>query len=140
MATILGKLLLVTDDADAGKVWANVLDRHGLATTVAGPRSDLMQEWEESGFDLAIVDVRDRINVPELCRGLRAGAVNPILLLAHECDESFCVEAYRSGADECIQKPVSPAVLVAKVRAWLRHSWTVRTESLGPLGGAVGGM
>jgi DNA-binding response OmpR family regulator len=31
------------------------------------------------------------------------------------------VEANRAGADECLVKPVNPAVLVIKAMAWLGH-------------------
>jgi DNA-binding response OmpR family regulator len=127
------KVLLVTDDAESQQVWTSVLERHHLVCAVAGPASDVLDHWEEDGFDLAIVDARNRRDGPPLCRRLRVATLNPILLLSAECDEVHCLEAYRAGADECIQKPVSPAVLVAKVRAWLRHAWTVRAESLAPL-------
>jgi DNA-binding response OmpR family regulator len=40
------------------------------------------------------------------------------------------VEAYEAGADECIAKPIGLRLGVAKVRAWLRRSWTVPTEAL----------
>jgi DNA-binding response OmpR family regulator len=32
------------------------------------------------------------------------------------------IEANRSGADECLVKPVNPAVLVIKAMAWLGRS------------------
>jgi len=132
--------LLVTDDAESQQVWTSVLERHRLACAVAGPASGLLDRWEEEGFGLAVVDPLDWHDGPALCRRLRVGTLNPILLLSPRCDEVRCLEAYRAGADECIHKPVSPAVLVAKVRAWLRHAWTVRAESLEPLDPALAGM
>lgn len=123
----------MTDDAESQHVWTSVLERHRFVCAVAGPASDVLDRWEEEGFDLAIVDPRNWHDGPALCRRLRAATLNPILLLSAQCDEVSCLEAYQAGADECIQKPVSPAVLVAKVRAWLRHAWTVRAESLAAL-------
>ena len=116
-----GKVLLVTQDTEAGQLWADALQRHGLEIAV-GPDNGLSQHWEEDGFDLAVVDAHNQCDGLKVCQRLRAGTVNPILLLAASCDDDFCVAAYRAGVDECIEKPVSPAILVAKVQAWLRHA------------------
>ena len=66
----------------------------------------------------------------DLLRQLRAEAANPILLLTPRGDEAHLLEAYAAGADECITQPVGPALFLAKVRAWLRRSWTVPEEAL----------
>jgi two-component system OmpR family response regulator len=128
-----GKVLLVSEDVEAGLFWAAALRRHGLDVVVVGSAGGLPQQWEEAGFDLALVDTVNRCDGLELCRRLRSGALNPILLLASECDETFWLELYRAGADECIPKPLGPAVLTAKVKAWLRQAWTVRAAALRPL-------
>ena len=133
--SVAGKVLFVTGDGEEGPFWASVLERHGLEAVIVEAGSDLLEGWEEEGFDLALVDAGDRREGLALCRRLRASALNPILLLAASCDEAFCLEAYRAGADECIQKPVGPAVLVAKVAVWLRQAWTVRAEALEPVAG-----
>ena len=39
-------------------------------------------------------------------------------------------EAYQAGVDECVAKPVGPALFLAKVKVWLRRSWTVPAETL----------
>ncbi len=53
--------------------------------------------------------------------GLRSASRGPILMLitANTVDE--IVEANQEGADECLVKPVNPAVLVVKAMAWLGH-------------------
>jgi DNA-binding response OmpR family regulator len=133
--TILGKVLLVSGDAEVGQFWADALRRHGVEIAVVGSGSDPLEQWEDDGFDMAIVDVYTLLDGLELCRHLRSRAVNPVLLLAPGCDEAYLLEAYRAGADECMLKPIAPAVLVAKVKAWLRHRWTVRVEALDPVEG-----
>jgi len=66
----------------------------------------------------------------DLCRQIRAEAVNPILLFSPRGDEAHILEAYQAGVDECVVKPVSPALFLAKARAWLRRSWTVPAGAL----------
>lgn len=120
---VMGKVLLLVEDVDGSQLWADALRRQGLEIVIG--RDDVLQPvWEEDGFDLSIVDADDHQAGLGLCERLRRKTANPILLLAAECDDFRCVGAYRAGVDECIEKPVSPAVLMAKVRAWLRYSQT----------------
>ncbi len=135
---ISGKVLLVSGDAEAGRFWADALRRCGADVAVACSAREALEPWEQGGFDLILVDVSAQADGLDLCRRLRARAVNPILLLCPCEDETCVLEAYRAGADECILKPVSPATFLAKVGAWLRHQWTLRVEALDPL--ARGGI
>lgn len=59
-----------------------------------------------------------------------AEAVNPILLMTPRRHEAHLLEAYQAGVDECIVKPISPSLFLAKVKSWLRRSWTVPAEAL----------
>ena len=120
---VTGKVLLLVENVDGRQLWADAMRRQGLEIVIA--RDDVLQPvWGEDGFDLSIIDTDDHQSGLGLCESLRQKTRNPILLLAAECDEARCVGAYRAGVDECIEKPISLAVLMAKVRAWLRYSRT----------------
>ena len=56
-----------------------------------------------------------------LLAGLRAASRGPILMLINANTVDEIVEANQEGADECLVKPVNPAVLVVKAMAWLGH-------------------
>jgi DNA-binding response OmpR family regulator len=56
-----------------------------------------------------------------LLNGLRAASRGPILMLVTADTVQEVVEANQAGADECLVKPVNPAVLVIKAMAWLGH-------------------
>jgi DNA-binding response OmpR family regulator len=56
-----------------------------------------------------------------LLEGLRAASRGPILMLINANTVDEIVEANQEGADECLVKPVNPAVLVVKAMAWLGH-------------------
>jgi DNA-binding response OmpR family regulator len=56
-----------------------------------------------------------------------------MLLLTPINNESHTLEAYQAGVDECVIKPISPALFIAKVKVWLRRGWTVHVESLDKL-------
>lgn len=130
--SLTGKMLLVVKDTDEGQLWADALRRQGMQIVVRR-EDDLLSVWAEDGFDLSVVDTDDHQAGLALCERLRQKTANPILLLAAECDDFRCVGAYRAGVDECIEKPISLAVLMAKVRAWLRHSRTMPAGALAQL-------
>lgn len=125
------KVLLVTDDLETGRVWAYALGQRGAAVVQVGSAAEALARWEKDVFDLITVDVHtSQLDGIDLCRQLRSEAVIPILLLLPEPSEAGVLEAYRVGVDECIIKPIGPALLVAKVRAWVARSWTVPARSL----------
>jgi DNA-binding response OmpR family regulator len=128
------QVLWITDDRNAGQEWAALLAREGLVVDceVAGQGSG---QWEDRAVDLVVVDVASWPDSLALCRQMREQGIGPILLLAAGADP---LEAYQAGADEYIPQPISPALLLAKVTAWLHHSWIVPLESLDRL--QVGGF
>lgn len=128
-----GSVLLVSSEPEAEWYWAGAVVRAGLEVVLVHSAAEALERWEEGGFDLSVLDLRAHEEGLELCRALRALAANPILMLCPHDGEDESVAAYAAGADECIARPVSPRLLVAKIRAWLRHQWTIRTESLVPL-------
>src|SRR5258708_30970031 len=85
-----------------------------------------MERSMEEIPDLIVIDV----NAPhaqriELCKRFRSLSASPILLFLPTNNESEILEAYQAGVDECVLKPISPAVFLAKIVAWVRRSWTV---------------
>lgn len=134
-AQIVGaKVLLVTDDSQIGRVWAYALGEMGLEVALAGSADEAMTRWADEVFDLVLIDAHtSQLDIIDLCQRLHAEAANLILLLTPRTDEAHLLEAYQAGADECISKPISPSLFLAKVKTWLRRSWTLPTEALDAL-------
>jgi DNA-binding response OmpR family regulator len=120
------RVLLVSDEPNSGRIWAYALQQMGLEVVLTASGHEALEEWHGGGFDLLIADVHTPdLDGLALCRQIRAEAINPILLFTPRRDEAHILEAYQAGVDECIVKPVSPPLFLAKVQAWLRRSWTV---------------
>jgi len=125
------KVLLVSDDPEAGRIWAYVLGQRRLEITTARSAEDALNRWAEGGFDLVVIDVyTSQLDGIGFCRRLRAEAIVPILMFTPRSDEAYVLEAYRAGAGECVVKPISPSLFLAKVNAWLRLSWAIATDTL----------
>jgi DNA-binding response OmpR family regulator len=125
------RALLVSDDAETGHTWAFALGQRGLEVVLVDSAEDALHKWAAETFDLVIVDDHTlHLEGVDVCRRLRAEAVNPILLLTPSHNEADLLKAYEAGVDECIAKPISPPLFLAKVKAWLRRSWTLPAEAL----------
>lgn len=128
---INAKVLIVCDDRDTCQTWAYCLRQKGIEVVTSGLTQEVINQWTEEIPDLVVID----INTSQgeglvLCQKLREEMIIPILLLTPQNNESHILEVYQAGADECVPKPVSPALFMAKVKVWLRRTWTVSAESL----------
>ncbi len=117
------RALIYSDEPSTGRTWALLLSE--LQCTPIAVNSVLLavEGIRSSAPDIIIVDVASRsVNAIEICVSLRQRSSRPILLLTSIDDESHTLEAYRAGIDECIIKPISPAIFVAKAYVWLRRA------------------
>jgi two-component system, OmpR family, response regulator RegX3 len=69
----------------------------------------------------------------ERIKALRAEMLIPILLLASAWSEAEVLEAYQAGIDDYLAKPVSPSLLLAKVKVWLKRSASISIGVLNPI-------
>ena len=116
-------VLLVSDDQEVGGIWAYALRQQGLVVTLAASAPSALAHWAEDPCDLVLIDIcGPDLQGIELARRLRAETGNPILLFTPRREEAHLLDGYRAGADECVVKPVSPSLFLAKVRVWLRRS------------------
>ena len=128
---INAKVMIVCDDPDTCQIWAISLRHRGIEVIATGLAEVALKQSAEEIPDLVVIDVSaSQLDGIALCQRLREEAIVPILLFTPRNNESHILEAYRAGTDECVAKPVSPALFLAKVKVWLRRSWTVPAESL----------
>ncbi len=126
-----GRVLLVVDDPEVGGILAFALRQMGLEPVRAQSAADALTYWNQDTFALVLIDVYGpQLDGIELVKRIRGEAANPILLFSAFGDESYAFRAYQAGVDECVVKSVSPPLFLAKVRAWLRYSWTVPSAAL----------
>ena len=124
------RTLVLCDRPDVLPVWSSALATQSIQV--------IAQERLEKAFTQALEEIPDLILIDllagfeaqlQLCRGLRSFSIAPILLALPTYHEEQLLAYYQAGVDECLVKPLSPAVLAAKVKAWLGRVWMV------PVGG-----
>jgi DNA-binding response OmpR family regulator len=118
----LNTVLIISDQPENVAIWETLFSQRNCIVLSESKISDALQSARLIGPSLMLIDM----NLPKsdrsfLLHGLRSTSRGPILMLitANTVDE--IVEANQEGADECLVKPVNPAVLVVKAMAWLGH-------------------
>src|SRR5690606_11836059 len=118
-------LLLITDRTSLARLPAQMLVHSGIETSVlnsAVAKKKATSSYLEE-YDLILLNMYEEDGHGlDICRRLRAGYENPILVLTYEQDERYLLSAYEAGADDCLVQPFSINLLLAKIQPWLRQS------------------
>ena len=78
--------------------------------------------------DLVLIDmVSPSMETVSVCRNIREGYSGPILIFSEEAGEMLQVLGLEMGADDFLVKPLSPPLLLAKIRALLRRNVAMQT-------------
>ena len=124
-------VLLVDDEPDILDLLSYNLEREGFRVATANNGADALKQAQADPPDVVVLDVMmPKMDGMETCRRFREDAalrLIPILMLTARGEERDEVEGLDAGADDYLIKPVSPRILVSRVRAALRR--TERTEA-----------
>jgi DNA-binding response OmpR family regulator len=127
-------VLIYSDEPTTSRIWALLVSDLRCRPIVVASVPLAINAIEKSCPELIVIDITYRdVNALEVCEALRAHTTNPILLLTPVNNESHMLEAYRAGVDECIIKPVSPAMFAAKAAVWLRRAGTAPLQVMAKL-------
>lgn len=125
------KVLLVCDDPEIGKQWVLYLHGSQLDSVLVTDSVQVIEIWAKEIPDLVVIDeVRGKFDPIKMIRSLRENSIVPILLMTLSTNETVLLNAYEAGADECVIKPVSPLLFMAKVRSLLKRSREIPIEEL----------
>jgi two-component system response regulator MprA len=120
--TVMGRVLVVEDDAEIADVLRRTLRQEGHEVRSAGDGVEALQLAEDFVPDLVILDLGlPKLDGVEVCRRLRAESDAPILILTARTDTDDRVEGLDSGADDYLVKPFERKELLARLRALMRR-------------------
>lgn len=118
----LHTVLIISDQPKTVAVWDSLFNQRNCIVLSESNPSDALQSARLVGPSLMLIDMQlSNTERARLLSGLRSASRGPILLLVSADTVQEVVEANQAGADECLVKPVNPAVLVIKAMAWLGH-------------------
>jgi DNA-binding response OmpR family regulator len=120
-------ILVIEDEAKYRRLIRTNLAMAGYGVIEAADGHQALQALYDRDPDLIMLDLRlPDMDGFHLCERLRVQTAVPILAVTALSTEADTVRALDLGADDYIQKPFSPAELLARVRALIR-----RSQSLG---------
>ena len=124
METDSSNILIVEDDQKLAGLIAEFLQVQGLSVSIEADGALAVQRILDSQPDLVVLDLmlpgEDGLSI---CRRVReAGFSRPILMLTARSEDDDHISGLELGADDYVNKPVRPLVLLARIRALLRRS------------------
>ena len=117
------QILLVEDDQGLAEITQEYLESKDLSVSIVGDGLEAVDAIINGQPDLVILDLMlpglDGISV---CKKVRDKYKGPILMLTASADPFDQVVGLEIGADDFVQKPVEPRILLARIRARLRNT------------------
>ncbi len=114
-------LLLIDEDPSTVRELRPVLVREGYRVADAVPGLAAIRTMLVDEPDLVILGVNCHKDEWKFCHRVLSLLHGPLLLLLHTSNPMDQIRGLELGADDCVIGPVSPMVLLARVRAVLRR-------------------
>lgn len=116
------KILIVEDDKDIAAIEKDYLEVAGYETHTERDGVRGLTEALTGNYDLFLLDVMlPGMDGFALCRKLRDKTDKPIFMVTTRREDIDKIRGLGFGADEYVEKPFSPGVLVARVKAQLNQ-------------------
>ena len=121
------RILVVDDEQHITMVMRSGLTKHGYDVRVAAEGESALELFQLWTPDLVITDLSmPNMDGLEVCRRLREISTVPIIVLSVKGDEAVKIDALDAGADDYVTKPFAMGEFLARVRAALRRTPTVK--------------
>ena len=116
---------LVVDDSAPGRTFLRaLLKRAGYVVEVAESGEQALALFVPGKFDIVFMDILmpgiDGIETARHLKSLSGVFFTPVIFVTGEDDEESLVRAIDAGGDDFLTKPVTPGVLLAKLKAMAR--------------------
>jgi DNA-binding response OmpR family regulator len=115
--------MLVEDDARLAELVTEYLSGYEFAVELVTRGDTALDRFKELTPDVVILDLMlPGLDGMVVCRQIREQSDVPILILTAREDSYDEVSGLEQGADDFVNKPVQPRVLLARLRALMRRT------------------
>lgn len=141
MENELKKILIADDEPDILEIIGFNLEKEGFIVYKAVDGNDAIAKAQKLLPDLIILDVmmphKTGIEVCGILRQNPQLKEKPIILLTAISDEQTHIKGLESGADDYVNKPISPKVLVSRVNSLFRRTRNIDLDKSIEIGGIL---
>mgnify|MGYP001544489031 FL=1 len=135
METDKAHLLIVEDDDQLAELLIEYLGQQGFELSRVASGDVATEKILKTRPDLVILDLMlPGANGLDVCREVRDSYPGSILMLTASQSEADHVAGLELGADDFVNKPIEPRVLLARIRAQLRRlngGWDAKSDDEG---------
>lgn len=112
------KILIIEDDKEIAEIERDFLIVSGYDVDISLDGFEGLKKGMSREYNLILLDIMlPGITGFEICRKLREHIDIPILMVTAKLDDVDKIRGLGLGADDYIEKPFSPSVLVARVKS-----------------------
>lgn len=112
------RILIIEDDPDMSSIERDYLQLSGYSVAIASDGNAGLSQALSQPFDLILLDLMlPGLDGFSICRKVLEQKDIPILIVTARGKDVDKIRGLGFGADDYIEKPFSPSVLVARVRA-----------------------
>ena len=117
------RVMLVEDDARLAELVTEYLSGYEFSVDLVTRGDAALDRFKELSPDVVVLDLMlPGLDGMVVCRQLRELSDVPILILTAREDSYDEVSGLEQGADDFVNKPVQPRVLLARLRALMRRT------------------
>ena len=124
------KILIIEDDPDIAAIERDYLLLSEFETDIAADGLTGLEKALKNQYDLVLLDLMlPGIDGFSVCKKIREQKDIPILMVTARTEDVDKIRGLGFGADDYIEKPFSPSVLVARVKAHLSQYKRLKPQS-----------
>src|SRR6056297_1985148 len=117
------KVVIIEDEPEISELIELYLSKEGIETVACANGEEGLQTLSAGDADLLVLD----LNLPgidgyQVLQELRRTSMVPVIIVSARTDDADMILGFGYGADDFVQKPFSPKVLAARVRAHMRRA------------------
>ncbi|MES3025094.1 MAG: response regulator transcription factor [Pseudomonadota bacterium] len=117
------RVMLVEDDARLAELVVEYLSAYEFTVDLVTRGDTAIENFKANPADVVVLDLMlPGLDGMVVCRQIREISEVPILILTAREDSYDEVSGLEQGADDFVNKPVQPRVLLARLRALLRRA------------------
>ncbi|WP_039657312.1 response regulator transcription factor [Clostridium tyrobutyricum] len=122
----MNRTILIVDDEERMRLLMEAyLRKEGMKTVLAENGKDALDKFEKYEVDLVVLDIMmPLMDGWTVCRKLREISNVPIIMLTARAEDEDQLLGFQLGTDSYVTKPVSPSILVARIKALLKRAYS----------------